>query len=87
MNFDDTTGILTVDEFELHDALAGLRDRFIQNDAIDSSTCIDYIEIVPKEPDKFTGKLVKLWEGRMEKLLMQMGQLDAWYHDDAEYTC
>ncbi len=92
MNFDETTGILTVDEFELHDIVAGLKDRLVYDKSqIDmkpsESLLIDYVEIVPKEPDNFDKKLVKRWERRMEKLILQMGQLDAWLHDDAEYTC
>ncbi len=81
MDFDNTTGILTLDEYELHSIIVGLKYLF------DETGVVDYIEIVPKDPDKFNKKLVDRWERRMEQLILKMGQLDAQFHKDAEYTC
>ena len=90
MNLDNTTGILTIDEFDLHNILIGMKDSLIPDEAkksMDETTILDYIEIVPKEPDKFDKKLIARWERKMEGLIIIMGDMDAQFHDDAEYTC
>ena len=79
--FDEETGILTINEFDLHDLIIALPYVF------DKSGIVQRVKIVPTEPDKFDEHLATRWEGRMNRLLDGMYDLDGMFHDDAEYTC
>jgi len=89
MNFDDTTGTLTINEFELHDMCADMNRNInpAREDAEATGSLLERIKIVPKEPDKFTPGLVNKYEVLINNLILLMMLHDAEVHDDAEYTC
>jgi len=89
MQFDDTTGTLTIDEFELHDMLADLNVNMnpARDDAQATGSLLERIKIVPKEPDKFDTGLVNKYEVLVNNLILLAMLYDAEVHDDAEYTC
>lgn len=81
----DTMGVLTVDEFELHDFIAGyLNFREVENESLQ---VVEAIRIVPKSPELFTPDLISKWEGLVNETLERLRRLDGEFHNDAEYTC
>lgn len=79
---DDMECIVQIDEYRLHDMIAGhFRDAEIDGEDVRG------IKIVAKDPERFTAELVDKWERKINALLVSLGDIDCEYHDDAEYTC
>lgn len=89
MNFDDTTGTLTIDEYELHDMVADMNVNInpARIYAQETGSLLERIRIAPKEPDKFGPGLVNKYEVLINQLVLMIMMVDADVHDDAEYTC
>lgn len=93
MKLVDDNGTVQIDEHELHDIVASMREGLIRHEAgcpediKNGMVVLQAFRIVPKEPDLFTPELVKKWESGMNALLEHLGGIDCTYHDDAEYTC
>jgi hypothetical protein len=88
MDIDDNTGIVTLDEYELHNLLADALQNLIRSQLPELDGEIPMrVVIVPREPKGFSPEMVTEWEATITDLFQTIGTLDARYHDEAEYTC
>ncbi len=85
---DDTDRVtLTMDEYELHNWLCGLRQVISRELGIDDEHYLERIVITPQHPELCTPELQKKWEYMINQFLRECQQLDGSLHDDMEYTC
>ena len=84
MKYDDSTAVLTVSEYELHDIIAQIANLY---DDGQYGEHVDQIVIEPTNPEMFTPELKRKWEQKMRAFINYACSLDSEYHDDAEQTC
>lgn len=83
MILNEETAELTLDEFDLHDILAGLYHLYQTGSG---NEMVERIKLVSTD-ERFTPELVAKWERKVNGLLALMHEFDAEYHEDAEFTC
>ena len=83
MKYEDKVGgaILTLNEYELHNIIAGLSNLGPDNDHVDT------IVIKPTNPIDCTPELVKKSESGFNAFLKSIHGMDKQFHEDADQTC
>lgn len=90
ITYDDKTGELTVNEYELHGIIAGLRHLACPDCDDENKQGIpvtNSVKIVPDDKDEFNEDMIEKWQNKMSELLSYCGKIDSEFHEDAEYTC
>ncbi|KKN19216.1 hypothetical protein LCGC14_0947850, partial [marine sediment metagenome] len=82
MKFDDETGTLTINEFELHDMVADMNVNINpgRKDAEATGSLLERIKIIPKEPNDFTPGLVNKYEVLLNNLILMTMMIDSDIH-------
>ena len=83
MKYDNETGTLNLDEYELHDIICGMNMWEVDG----NREVIDKITITPKDPDEFSDSPAIKYRDAMNTILDLIRQIEVNYHDDAEHTC
>ena len=71
---------LVLDEYELHNIIAGLPHWF-------NGQMITRVELIQVEKDMEVQEWIVEWQVRINSLLQHMRDLDSLYHQQLDYTC